>query len=129
VSPTGGDADFQTRRTMSTLASFYGDYLGTYGAPPKDEAAFRAFLEERAQGIERMDIGGVDGLLKSPRDGQPLVVIYGKRQAPADSPNTPWVAYEQTGVNGKHMAAMVRGAVDELTADEIAKQFNEAAKN
>ena len=38
ISPTGGDADFQTRRSMSTLASFYGDYLGATGAPPKDEA-------------------------------------------------------------------------------------------
>ncbi len=129
VSPTGGDADFQTRRSMSTLASFYGDYLSTYGAPPKDEAAFRAFLEERSQGIERMDIGGVDGLLKSPRDGQPLVVIYGKRQAPADSPNTAWAAYEQTGVDGKRMAAAVRGVVDEFTADEIEIQFTDASKN
>jgi hypothetical protein len=128
VSPTGGDADFQTRRSMSALASFYGDYMSAYGAPPADEAAFRTFLQERSKGIERMDIGGVDGLLKSPRDGQPLVVLYGKRKAPADSPNTPWAAYEQTGVDGKHMAAQVRGSVEELTADQIAKEFSQKAK-
>jgi hypothetical protein len=121
VSPTGGDADFKTRRSMSTLASFYGDYLSAHGAPPKDEAAFRAFLQERSKQIERMNIGGVDGLLKSPRDGQPLVVVYGKRIAPPDSPNTPWAAYEQKGVDGKRMGAQVRGEIRELTADEIAK--------
>jgi len=121
VSPTGGDADFKTRRSMSTLASFYGDYLSAHGAPPKDEAAFRAFLQERSKQIERMKIGGVDGLLKSPRDGQPLVVVYGKRIAPPDSPNTPWAAYEQMGVDGKRMGAQVRGEIRELTADEIAK--------
>jgi hypothetical protein len=106
---------------MSTLATFYGDYINSYGAPPKDEAAFRTFLQERHQQIERMKLGGVDDLLKSARDGQPLVVIYGKKLAPPDSPTTPWAAYEKTGVEGKRLAAKVRGTVDELTGDEIAK--------
>lgn len=128
VSPTGGDADFQTRRSMSQLASYYGDYMSAYGAPPKDEAAFRAFLQERSKQIERMDIGGVDGLLKSPRDGQPLVVIYGKPRIPAKSRSTPWVAYEQVGVDGKRMASKVRGGVDELTAEQIAREFTTARK-
>ena len=128
ISPTGGGADFQTRRQMSALASFYGDYLSAHGAPPADEAAFRTFLQEYSKRIERMDIGGVDGLLKSPRDEQPLVVVYGKRLVPADSPNTPWAAHEQTGVDGKRMAVQVRGVIEELTADEIAKQFTATSK-
>jgi hypothetical protein len=121
VSPTGGDADFQARRRLSTVASFYGDYLGAFGAPPKDQAAFRTFLDEREAGIKRMGVSGVDELLTSPRDSQPIVVIYGKKVAPPDSPNTPWACYEQTGVDGKQMAAQVRGEVKELAADEIAK--------
>lgn len=128
VSPTGGDADFQTRRQMSTIASFYGDYISAFGAPPKDEPAFRTFLQERSAGIERMNVGGVDGLLKSPRDEQPFVIVYGKRVAPKDSPNTPWAAYEQTGVDGKRMAVQVRGQVVELTADEIGAQIEASAK-
>jgi hypothetical protein len=128
ISPTGGDADFQTRRTMSALASFYGDYLSAYGAPPKDEASFRTFLAEDSARIERMDIGGIDGLLKSPRDGQPLVVVYGTKITPAGAPNSPWVAHEQTGVDGKQMAAKVRGEVEELTAADIAKQFTVQSK-
>lgn len=128
VSPTGGDADFQTRRSMSVLASFYAEYISANGAPPKDEAVFRTFLTESSKRIERMELGGVDGLLKSPRDGQPLVVVYGKRIAPAGAPNSPWVAHEQTGVDGKMMAAKVRGEVEELTADEIAKQFTASTK-
>jgi hypothetical protein len=128
MSPTGGDDDFQARRSMSALASFYGDYLSANGAPPKDEAAFRAFLDERKQRIDRMQLGGVDGLLKSPRDGQPLVVVYGKRLAPPDSPNTPWVAFEQTGVDGKRLGAKVRGSIDELSSEEITKIMAPPAK-
>ncbi|RIK85351.1 MAG: hypothetical protein DCC67_04155 [Planctomycetota bacterium] len=75
-----------------------------------------------------MDIGGIDGLLTSPRDGQPLVIVYGKRIAPKDSPNTPWAAYEQTGVDGKRMVAKVRGTVDELTTAEIDAQLAAAGK-
>jgi hypothetical protein len=128
VSPTGGGDDFQTRRSMTALATFYGDYLNYYGSAPKDEATFRAFLEERTDRINKMKLGGVDELLKSPRDGQPLVVVYGKKVAPPDSPNTPWAAYEQTGVDGKRMAVQVRGAVEELTSDQLAKQFPAAGK-
>ncbi|MBA3482551.1 MAG: hypothetical protein H0T51_12120 [Pirellulales bacterium] len=126
VSPTGGDVDFQTRRSMSTLASYYGDYMSATGAPPKDETAFRAYLTESAERIDRMDVGGVDGLLKSPRDGQPLVVVYGRPIAPPAAPNSPWVAHEQTGVDGKMMASKVRGEVEELTPDEVAKEFSAA---
>jgi hypothetical protein len=129
LSPTGGDADFQARRSMSTLASFYGDYVSAHGAPPKDEASFRAFLDERAAGIKRIGFESIDQLLTSPRDGEPLVVIYGTVKAPADSPNTPWAAYERTGVEGKRMAARVRGDVVELTDAEIEKEFSGAARN
>jgi hypothetical protein len=123
VSPTGGDADFQTRRSMSMLASYYAEYMSAYGAPPKDEAAFRDYLQQNAERIDRLEIGGVDGLLKSPRDEQPLVIVYGKAIAPADSPNSPWVAHEQTGVDGKLMAVRVRSEVVELTPEEVAQEF------
>jgi hypothetical protein len=127
VSPTGGGDEFQTRRMLGMVATFYGDFLAERGAPPKDEATFRAFLQERSQQLERMKLD-VDGLLTSPRDGQPLVVVYGKRVAPADSPNTPWAAYEQTGVDGKRLAAQVRGQIVELTSDEIARQLQAPGK-
>jgi hypothetical protein len=127
VSPTGGDADFQTRRRMSMVASFYGDFLSANGVPPKDEAAFRAFLEERSVILKRMNLD-VNELLTSPRDGQPLVIVYGKKLAPADSPGTPWATIEQTGVDGKRMAAQVRGAVDELSPEAVEKEFGSLAK-
>jgi hypothetical protein len=122
VSPTGGGDDFQTRRMLGLVATFYGDFLSERGAPPKDEAAFRAFLQERSQRLERMKLD-VDTLLTSPRDGQPFIIVYGKRVAPRDSPNTPWAAYEQTGVDGKRLAAQVRGQIVELTTEEIDKQI------
>jgi hypothetical protein len=127
VSPTGGGDDFQTRRLLGQVATFYGDFLAERGAPPKDEAAFRAFLQERSQQLERMKLD-VDSLLTSPRDGQPFVVVYGKRVAPAASPNTPWAAYEQTGVDGKRLAAQVRGQIVEMTSEEIASQLESSGK-
>jgi hypothetical protein len=127
VSPTGGGDDFQTRRMLGLVATFYGDFLSERGAPPKDEADFRAFLQERSKRLERMSLSA-DELLTSPRDGQPFVIVYGKRVAPPDSPNTPWAAYEKEGVDGKRLAAQVRGQIVELTADEIAKQLQSPGK-
>ena len=120
VSPTGGGDEFQTRRMLGLVATFYGDFLGERGAPPKDEADFRAFLQERSQRLENMSLS-IDELLTSPRDGQPFVLVYGKRIAPPDSPNTPWAAYEKEGIDGKRLAAQVRGQIVELTSEEIAK--------
>jgi len=123
VSPHGGDAEFQARRRLGAIASFYGDYLGEHGGPPKDEAAFRAFLDQRSAGIERMDVGGVDGLLTSPRDGQKVAIVYGKRVAPQGAAGMPWAAYEQSGIDGKRLAVQVRGQVVELSADELSSQI------
>ena len=106
----GGGDDYQTRRQLSLVAEIYGDYLGTHGnAAPKDDAEFRVFLTEyAAKRLKAYNVADVDELLKSPRDGQPFTIVCGKRLAPPDSPNTPWAAYEQTGVDGTRLAAQVR---------------------
>lgn len=105
---------------MYVLSVIYGEYLDSHlGKPPKDIGAFREYLESRADELEWYNIENLDQLLISPRDGQPLVIVCGKRLAPADSPGTPWAAYEQTGIDGKRMAVQVRGGVYELSADEI----------
>ena len=106
---------------MNALANLYGMYLDSHqGRPPKDEKEFRAYLDSMPQALAAYNVTQVDQMLTSPRDGQPFVIIFGKKKiAPADSPGTPWAAYEQTGIDGKRFAVQVRGGVKILSDTEI----------
>jgi len=110
---------------MNVLSIFYGEYLESHrGKPPQSSADFRQYLESRPEDLKRYKVKNPNQLMTSPRDGQPLVIVCGKRRlAPADSPGTPWAAYEQTGVEGKRMAVRVRGGVHDLSDDEVAQIF------
>jgi len=117
-----GSTERQTKVTMNVLSIIYGEYLDFHNAnPPKDIGAFRKYLESRAEDLKRYNVEKIDQLLISPRDGQPFVIICGKRSAPSDSPDMPWAAYEQNGIEGKRLAVQVRGGVHELIAEEIEK--------
>jgi hypothetical protein len=110
---------------MRIVADEYGEFLATHGGqPPADVAAMRTFLESRLPTLSAdYDVKSPDDLLASPRDGQPLVIVCGKKIAPPDSPETPWAAYEQTGVDGKRLASGVRYGPVELTPEEFARQI------
>jgi len=109
---------------MSVLSEFYGDYLQSHkGHPPKDSADFHKYLESRSEDLNIYNVDSPDQLFTSSRDGKPLVIVCGKRLAPADSPGTPWAAYEQMGVDGKRFAVRVHGGIHELSDDEIAQIF------
>ena len=119
-----GSNDRKTRIVMNLLSVFYGEYLDSHqGRPPKDNDAFREYLETRTEDLNRYNLQSIDQLMTSPRDGQPLLIVCGKRLAPVDSPGTPWAAYEQQGIDGVKMAVQVRGGVQDLSADEIDRIF------
>jgi hypothetical protein len=50
-------------------------------------------------------------LLRTGRDGQPLVVIVGKKVENPERSPYPWAAYEKTGVDGKRLVSDTRGGV------------------
>jgi len=118
--PTGSDA--QTQAVMRLTGIEYGGYLAAHnGQPPKDAASFRQYLESRLDQLADYNVKSADDLLKSPRDGQPLVIISGKKVSAPDQGDFPWAAYEQTGVAGKRMAVNVRGGVADMTPEEFAQ--------
>lgn len=120
VHPSATGVDRETRVVLNALGECYSEYmLYNRGRPPKDPASFQKFLETRNTLLELYGIESVDALLKSPRDGEPFVILYGETIPIRDSGGAEYVAYEQTGVDGFRMAARSRGGVDLLDPDEF----------
>jgi hypothetical protein len=101
---------------MTALVGYYSRYVGHHqGQLPPDEAALKSFIRSEAKGaLSKGGATDVDALFNSERDGKPLVIAYGN-----SSPNREFtpeliVAHEQTGVEGKRLAALPSGAVREL---------------
>ena len=116
----GGEA--QTKAAMRLLGMQYADYLAAHNnSPPKDEAAMRSWLEAHMNELAPYGVKSVDDLLKSSRDGQPLVIICGKKVADPNQPEMAWAAYERTGSGGARLACSVRGAVVKLSPEEFDK--------
>jgi len=121
-SGAAGGSDEQTIAVLRLTGQEYGSYLAAHnGQPPKDAAAFRQFVESRLDQLTPYNVKSADDLLKSPRDGQPLVIVAGKVATAPDQKDFPWAAYEQTGVDGKRMAVNTRGGVVDLTPEEFAQ--------
>lgn len=101
-------ADVAQQRTgLRALAIAYGQCTSqSRGRPPRDEAFLRKFIERQGPAfLESLQVESVDELFVSPRDGEPYVVIYGKQ--------SPVVAYEAVGEDGKRWVADNVGAVEE----------------
>src|SRR4051812_26525159 len=99
----GNSAPTAHEPRLTQLVSYYGRYVGqNKGKPPANEQELKQFIQkvDPKQDVEKM--------FTSPRDGQPYVVRYNVKM-PA-GPATVF-AYEQSGVNGKRLAAVGAGEV------------------
>ncbi len=106
------------------LGRMYGEYLADHnGLAPPDEERFTKFLTSRKDRLATAGISQVEDLLVSPRDGQPLVVLYGKQSAPEGPGGLPWAAYEQTGLAGRRCVIGARGTVEEMDKEHFAQVF------
>jgi hypothetical protein len=122
-SSTGMDADdYMTLRSASTM---YSEYMGANnGQTPPDEQAFRTFLETKKDVLEKTG-KTVDQLLTSPRSGEPLIYVYGKK--PVSGPmGMAYFAYEKTPVEGKRLILASRGMVEEMEEAQFRKFFPDA---
>jgi hypothetical protein len=79
---------------------------------PRDEEELRRYLVQTDNTIDPEQV------LRSPRDGQPYVVIYGARLDPY---GREILAYEQEGADGNRYVITLSRDVKLLTADEFAR--------
>lgn len=76
---------------------------------PRDEQEFKQTLAAMSVAVEPLKVASIDELFTSERDGEPLVVVYGRPPKGSDV-----VVYEQTGVNGKRLVGYKIGMVEEI---------------
>jgi hypothetical protein len=109
---------------MRKLGTLYGEYIArNNGRAPANEEQFREFLKAEHVQLRNQEIDGVGTLLRSPFDGQLLVVRYGNLTGPVSPNGYPWIAHEQTGVDGMVRVISARGEVSEVSEQELEKMF------
>ena len=105
-----GGIDFTKARAMPGL---YGAYLREHkNQPPPNEQAFRDYLGTKQEALERAGLS-LEAMFVSPRNGQPLVWIFG-RKLPTGQGGMEFIAYEKTPVDGKRLVIATRGMFEEM---------------
>jgi hypothetical protein len=103
-----------TQDRLLKLGNAYRNAVRRLGHPPKDFQELQPSLEDHA----------TEDLLRSPNDGEPLVVIWGVDydKLPPGRPN-PFVvaAYEKKGVGGKRYVLHFPPGVKVMTDEQLKK--------
>lgn len=111
--------DYQTLRFASGM---YEVYLSEHrGKTPPDEQSYRSFVESKQDVLQKMQ-RTADQVLSSPRNGEPLVFVYGKK-LPKGPEGLAYIAYEKTSVNGKRGVLAARGLFEEIDEALFKKIF------
>lgn len=105
------------------LTALYFTVTSALGKSPDSEAQFKEEIAKRSPDLGVLNVGSVDELFVSDRDGQPLVVSYGQ---PAAGVDRAVVVYEQTGKDGVRLVGNRSGQVQELDAAAFAKVVSAA---
>jgi hypothetical protein len=115
--------DYQSFRTALAL---YGMYQNEHaGKTPPNEEAFRAYVDSKQDVLQRVG-KTTDELLTSPRNGEPLVFVYGKKP-PMGPGGITYFAYEKVPVDGKRLVIGSRGAFEEMDETQIKQFFPDAS--
>jgi hypothetical protein len=114
-----GQADYGTLQVASNM---FTSYMGENGGKtPPDEQAFRAYLETKKEKLEEQG-KTVDDLLTSPRNGEPLGFVYGKRPVRGPAGMT-FYGYEKVPVDGKRLVLAGRGMYQEMDEAQFRRLF------
>ena len=122
--PTGTTAP-EGKLKMRRLLDCYQTYCSrNNNRAPRDEKAFRAFLEkqppEEKKALDLPD--NLDDLFANPRDGQKFEVQWGAK--PDALVTNRALMWEKTGVGGQRFVALANGYIESF--DE--QRFNELKK-
>jgi hypothetical protein len=71
--------------------------------------------------MANIDPKAIDDVFVSERDKQPFVIVYGTSISRLSGDSKEVLAYEKTGVNGKHLLTYINAKVDHVSADELQK--------
>jgi hypothetical protein len=105
---------------LRILGRLYGEFLSQHNSQaPKNEAELIEFIDKSSEFLKTQGIESSQELFISPRDEEPLVVLYGKDMIPDGPGGLPWVAYESKGANGKKFLIGARGTTEEMTPEQI----------
>jgi hypothetical protein len=120
VAPTATEG-----RRIGAIVTTHNMMERATGRLPPNEQEFKKFITEKgSQMMDRAAVTGVDELFVSDRDGQPLVVTYGK-YPPEMAAKI--VVYEKSGADGKRFVGYNSGAV-ELVDDARFSELVSASK-
>ncbi len=125
-----GSAPTQTDRKdevhMKVLGILYGKYLSQHrGQPPANEAQFVQYLSSTPASWEKI-VETPEQLLTSPRDGKPLLVLYGQAYTGQNNREKFWMARESEGVDGQYQVLNIRGDVETMEAQTVNELFPES---
>ena len=103
---------------LHALIAYLADHKNQ--APP-NEQAFREYLGTKEDNLRKSGIS-IDAMFTSPRDGEPLVWVYG-RKPPAGPAGMTYLGYEKTPVDGKRLVIATRGMYDQIDETQFRKLF------
>jgi hypothetical protein len=108
---------------LRMVGALYGKYLSDHtGAPPANMAQFVAFLERDPAGWNKV-ASTPQQFLTSPRDDQPLVLVFGAAVKDPPEGGFPWIAHEATGVDGRVMIVNARGNAELKSPEQVGQLF------
>jgi hypothetical protein len=99
----------QDTENLSTISLAYNRATDKLGRAPKDLDELKPFFK---------DLGDPDTILRSPHDGQPYVILFGRSIRKFDPP--PIIAYEEQGKDGMRYVLTAMG-VQPMRDEEFAK--------
>jgi hypothetical protein len=112
---------------LKVLGILYGRFVAQNGGNrPANEGQLSKFLDQQRGSWEGFGLASAKEFLASPRDGQPLVVLYGAARGAASGPTSPYVARESAGVDGVRLAVDMRGGIESLAEADWRQHFSPA---
>jgi hypothetical protein len=123
----GSTIDPVAARNLKAVAELYCDFAFAHksNGPANEQALKNHARKMDRRNIEslQIDINKLDEVFTSPRDQQPLKVLYGRGISNLGQ-NAPLIAHETTGVRGMRLAVFANGRLEELDEAGLQKAID-----